>query len=167
MFNAFRRGLLPRCGKCTPSRLRPGQLLTPRGLIPLFTGWTPPPTALLVVVPFGFAASALITALYLGIGLLAFWLQDVAPVYWVWQKLMFVLGGLMLPLELYPAFIQRAAVLTPFPSLLAEPASFVLSTNPVAPGALAKSLVLWAGATVFMVSWIFRRAVTTVTINGG
>ena len=45
--------------------------------------------------------------------LLAFWLQDVAPVYWVWQKLMFVLGGLMLPLELYPAFIQRAAAFTP------------------------------------------------------
>jgi len=59
-----------------------------------FTGWMPPLTALLIVVPFGFVASALIMALCLGTGLLAFWLQDVAPVYWVWQKLMFVLGGL-------------------------------------------------------------------------
>ena len=49
--------------------------------------------------------------------------------YWVWQKLMFVLGGLMLPLELYPAFVQRAALFTPFPSLLAAPASFVLGTQ--------------------------------------
>jgi len=132
-----------------------------------FTRWTPPLAALLVVVPFGFAASALITALYLGIGLLAFWLQDVAPVYWVWQKLMFVLGGLMLPLELYPAFVQRAALFTPFPSLLAAPASFVLGTHLVAPGALAGRLVGWSVVTVLGVTWIFRRAVSRLTINGG
>jgi viologen exporter family transport system permease protein len=99
--------------------------------------------------------------------LLAFWLQDVAPVYWVWQKLMFVLGGLLLPLELYPAFIRRAAAFTPFPSLLAAPASFMLATPLVSPEALAAALVLWSGATAFTVSWIFRRAVSTVTINGG
>ena len=132
-----------------------------------FTGWTPPPSALVVVVTFGFVASALITALYLAIGLLAFWLQDVAPVYWVWQKLMFVLGGLMLPLDLYPAFVQRAAAFTPFPSLLGAPASFVLRTHLATPATLAGHLVLWTGVTASAVSWIFRRAASTVTINGG
>jgi ABC-2 type transport system permease protein len=132
-----------------------------------FTGWTPPLTALLVVLPFGFAASALVTAGYLGIGVLAFWLQDVAPVYWVWQKLMFVLGGLMLPLELYPVCIQRAAAFTPFPTLLAAPASFILGTPLVSAGALAGALVFWSAATAVAVSWMFRRAVSTVTINGG
>jgi viologen exporter family transport system permease protein len=132
-----------------------------------FTRWIPPLNALLTVVPFGFAASALITALYLGIGLLAFWLQDVSPVYWVWQKLMFVLGGLMLPLDVYPEFIQRAAVFTPFPSLLAAPASFVLGTSLVTAAVLARNLILWGGATAFAVSWMFRRVVSTVTINGG
>jgi ABC-2 type transport system permease protein len=132
-----------------------------------FTRWTPPPSALLIVVPFGFAASALITALYLGIGLLAFWLQDVAPVYWVWQKLMFILGGLMLPLELYPAFVQRAALFTPFPSLLAAPASFVLGTHLVTPGALAARLVGWSLVTALGVAFIFRRARSRLTINGG
>jgi ABC-2 type transport system permease protein len=132
-----------------------------------FTGGIPPLNALLIVVPFGFAASALITALYLAIGLLAFWLQDVAPVYWVWQKLMFVLGGLMLPLDVYPEFIQHAAVFTPFPSLLAAPASFVLGTSLVTPGVLARNLMFWSGATAFAVRWMFRRAISTVTINGG
>ncbi len=132
-----------------------------------FTGWTPPLITLLIVVPFGLAASALVTASYLGIGLLAFWIHDVAPVYWVWQKLMFILGGLMLPLELYPTFIQRAAAFTPFPTLLAAPASFMLGIPLVSPRALAGALVLWSGATAFAVSWMFRRAVSTVTINGG
>jgi ABC-2 type transport system permease protein len=132
-----------------------------------FTRWTPPLSALLVVVPFGLAASALITALYLGIGLLAFWLQDVAPVYWVWQKLMFVLGGLMLPLEIYPAFIRRAALFTPFPSMLAGPASFVLGAHLVTAGALAGRLAGWSVVTALGVVWIFRRAVSRLTLNGG
>jgi len=132
-----------------------------------FTGWVPPLRVFAMVAPFGVLAAALLTALYLGIGLLAFWLQDISPVYWVWQKLMFVLGGLMLPLELYPLFIQRAAAFTPFPTLLAAPASFMLGTPLVSPGALAGTLVLWGGATAFAVSWMFRRAVSTVTINGG
>jgi ABC-2 type transport system permease protein len=132
-----------------------------------FTGWTPPVSTFVRIVPFGFAASALITALYLWIGLLAFWLQDVSPVYWVWQKLMFILGGLMLPLELYPAFVQRGAAFTPFPTLLAGPASFVLPNHVITPGALAANLVFWSCATAFAVAWVFRRAAIGLTINGG
>jgi len=132
-----------------------------------FTGRTPPLIALVIVVPFGLAAAALMTALHLWIGLLAFWLQDVSPVYWVWQKLMFVLGGLMLPLDLYPEFIQRAAAFTPFPVLLAEPASLVARSSLVTPGALARNLVIWSCATAVGVSWIFRRATSALTINGG
>jgi ABC-2 type transport system permease protein len=80
---------------------------------------------------------------------------------------MFVLGGLMLPLQLYPAFIQRVAAFTPFPSLLAAPASFMLGTPLVPPGPLAGALVFWSCATGLAVSWTFRRAVVGVTINGG
>ena len=80
---------------------------------------------------------------------------------------MFVLGGLLLPLELYPTLIQRAAAFTPFPWLLAAPASFMLGTPLVSASALAGSLVLWSAATALTVSWMFRRAVSTVTINGG
>jgi viologen exporter family transport system permease protein len=132
-----------------------------------FTGWIPPVRVLAIVVPFGLAAAALMTALFLGIGLLAFWLEDVSPVYWVWQKLMFVLGGLMLPLDLYPGFIQRIAAFTPFPALLGRPASFVLGNGAVTPGALGRSLAIWSCVTAVALGWIFRRATKTLTINGG
>jgi ABC-2 type transport system permease protein len=132
-----------------------------------FTGWIPPLGALAMVVPFGIVASALLTALYLWIGLLAFWLQDVWPVFWVWQKLMFVLGGLMLPLALYPAFVQRIAAWTPFPVMLFGPASFVLGTSVVEPGALAWRLAVWCVVTALVLQWMFRRAVSALTVNGG
>jgi len=132
-----------------------------------FTGWTPPPGLVLYVVPFGLAAAALLTALYLWIGLLAFWLEDVAPVYWVWQKLLFVLGGLMMPIELYPDLIRRLAPFTPFPSILAGTASFVLHRSSAEAGVHARSLSIWACVTVVAVCWVFRRATSALTVNGG
>jgi len=132
-----------------------------------FTGWVPPASRLAVVALFGFAAAALLTALYVSLGLLAFWLQDVTPVFWVWQKLLFVFGGLMLPLEVYPRFVQTAALFTPFPSLLAEPASLVLGSGAVTPASLARGLLFWSCLTAILIGWMFRRALVKVTINGG
>jgi ABC-2 type transport system permease protein len=132
-----------------------------------FTSWTPPFPVFLRVVPLGLVAAAVITGLCEAIGLLAFWLQDVSPVYWVWQKLLFVLGGLMLPLQVYPEFIRRAAAFTPFPSVLGGPASFVLQDAGADTAALAWNLALWGSLTALSVWWLFRRAVRALTINGG
>jgi ABC-2 type transport system permease protein len=133
----------------------------------VFTGWTPPPGVIVYVVPFGLAAAALLTALHLWIGLLAFWLEDVSPVYWVWQKLLFVFGGLMMPIELYPELIRRLAPFTPFPSVLAGPASFVLQRSSAEAGIQARSLLMWACVTAVAVCWVFRRATSALTVNGG
>jgi ABC-2 type transport system permease protein len=133
----------------------------------VFTGWTPAPAVILYVVPFGLVAAALLTALDLWIGLLAFWLEDVSPVYWVWQKLLFVLGGLMMPIELYPEIIRRLAPFTPFPSVLGRPASFVLHRSSTEAGVQAGTLLFWACGTAAAVYWLFRRASSALTVNGG
>jgi ABC-2 type transport system permease protein len=117
---------------------------------------------------FGLLASALLTALYLGIGLLAFWLEDVSPVFWVWQKLLFVLGGLMLPLHLYPEPLQRIALLTPFPVVLFGPGSLVLGDpGTAALGALAGRLAVWSVITGLTLRWLYRRTSATLLLNGG
>ena len=132
-----------------------------------FTGWIPPLAPLAWTLPFGFAGAALITALCLWMGLLAFWLEDVSPVFWVVQKLLFVFGGLMLPIELYPRAMQVAAAWTPFPAMLAGPASFVLRQSGAGRLTLAVHQAAWGGAAALAVWWAFRRARATLTINGG
>jgi ABC-2 type transport system permease protein len=107
-----------------------------------FTGWTPPPGLVLYVVPFGLAAAALLTALYL----------------WI---------GLMMPIELYPDLIRRLAPFTPFPSVLAGPASFVLHRSSAEAGIHAVSLFIWACVTAAAVYGLFRRASSALTVNGG
>jgi ABC-2 type transport system permease protein len=132
-----------------------------------FTGWVPPWRALAAVVLFGSIATALLTALHLAIGLAAFWIGEVTPVFWVWQKLLFVFGGLMLPIRLYPPIMQALAALTPFPDILAGPASFVLDGEAVAAEALVVRLAVWCVVTIFIVRLMYARATRSLTLNGG
>jgi len=179
--DTIRRGdVIYRLGR--PASFVAGELATGLGLLAVrlpvvglaavacaswFTGWMPPLTAFAIFVPLGIAAAVLLTALHVWIGLLAFWLQDVSPVYWVCQKLLFVLGGMMLPLHLYPELVQRVAALTPFSVLLAAPASFVLGSPAMAPGTVIVRLALWSGAIALGMRWTFRRAAANLMINGG
>jgi len=133
----------------------------------IFTGWVPPLRVLMVVAPLGIAACALVMALWIGIGLLAFWLGDVGPVSWVWQKLMFVFGGLLMPIDLYPAFVRGIAPFTPFPTVLSRPASLLLHENGGEAAALVLSLAGWGTVTAVTLAFLFRRAAAALTVNGG
>jgi ABC-2 type transport system permease protein len=128
----------------------------------------PAARTLLVFAPFAVAATLLTSALYVGIGLLAFWLKDVSPVYWLFQKALFVLGGMMLPLQLYPRWLQRVADFTPFSALLAGPAELVLRSGP--PGDvwfLAVRLAGWALLVALLLWLLFRRASRSLQVSGG
>ena len=133
----------------------------------VYTGTTPPASAFARLVPFGLVAMALVYALYVLVGLSAFWIGEVSPLFWIAQKLLFVLGGLMLPLPLYPEWMQRVAHATPFPSMLAGPAGFVIAAAGHDAVRLARDLALWGAALVLVAHVLFRRAVRTLQVNGG
>jgi len=134
----------------------------------LFTGRAPPLAALLTFAVFAVAATLLASALYVGIGLLAFWLSDVSPIYWVVQKALFVLGGMMLPLELYPRWLQSVAHFTPFPALLAGPAQLVLrASEPGEVLILAARLGAWSVFVAMLLWFVFRRASRSLQVSGG
>ncbi len=69
-------------------------------------------------LPFGLlliTLGILITNLWLlAIGLVSFWSEEVTPLYWIVQKLVFILGGLFLPLDLLPSGLATAAKFMPF-----------------------------------------------------
>jgi viologen exporter family transport system permease protein len=91
------------------------------------TGSGPPHGVLApLVVLSGALALVLVLLCHLQIGYAAMWLRGAAPVFWVWQKLLFVFGGLLIPLVLYPPLLRRAADASPFAAMLAAPASLML-----------------------------------------
>ena len=92
---------------------------------------------------------------------------EVTPVFWVWQKLLFVFGGLLMPIELYPALVRDVAPFTPFPSVLSRPASLVLHSGAGESIALVLSLAGWGVITSIVLTLLFRRATGALTVNGG
>jgi len=119
------------------------------------------------VVAFGLAAMIPLAGLYILIGLAAFSVDAVSSIYWIVQKLLFILGGLMLPLTLYPEWLQRIAAATPFPALLAGPAAFMLGADADAARSLAWQLGVWSGAIAVAARLLFHRAEQSLQVNGG
>lgn len=66
----------------------------------------------LILVFFG--AICLSLVLYSIVGLMAFWIEEVSPVYWIVDKTVMILGGSYLPVALFPAFMYKLALYTPF-----------------------------------------------------
>lgn len=133
----------------------------------MFAGPPARPAGLSAAIAFGLVAAVVMTVFHLAIGVVAFWLGDVAPAYWIWQKLLFVLGGLMLPLPFYPEMFVRVALFTPFPALLAGPASLATGAPLMHVAVLTLALAFWAIVGWTVASVAFARAVKRLHVNGG
>jgi ABC-2 type transport system permease protein len=132
----------------------------------LLTG-TPPPKGLLLCLPLGAFAFSLLVVTQVAIGLLAFWIGDTQPFFWVWQKLLFVFGGLMFPLEVYPEWLRDAAYFTPFAPLLHGWARLAFDPDPALAARTAVLLVAWGAVLSVLVAWLYRRALAVMDVNGG
>ncbi len=125
------------------------------------------PLALICGALTAVVAAALNLLFYAVIGLSAFFIEDTSPVYWVWQKLAFVFGGLMFPLDMYPASLQRVASFTPFPSLLYAPGRIAIGAEPAFVWRSTLVLAAWAVLATVFAQYAFRRARRALELNGG
>ena len=85
----------------------------------------------------------------------------------IYQKLVFILGGFIIPLSFYPAWLQSIAKALPFAAMIYGPSQLFI----------APSLELFANVLFSQLAWIlvlgtilvlaYRRGVTHLTVNGG
>jgi ABC-2 type transport system permease protein len=134
----------------------------------VFSGaWPEHPLGLLAALPLGVLAGIVFVILQSSIGVAAVWLQDAAPLYLLFQKLAFIFGGLLLPLDIYPGWLRAAGDFTPFPWLLYGPARLALDFSVArALGTLA-ALLVWGCLGALGVAWLYRRGVRALEIHAG
>lgn len=125
----------------------------PRGL------WFAPPLVLL--------AGVLGTLLHALVGLSAFWLVDASPAAWVVQKVGWVLGGMILPLSLYPGWLATLARFTPFPALLSGPGRTALGWDPAGALVTALEALVWIGLLALTLRLVWARARRRLDVGGG
>jgi ABC-2 type transport system permease protein len=133
----------------------------------LFSGAWPSAEGLALAALVAPLASVVLSIAHLGIGLSAFWVHDCTSVYLIWQKLMFVLGGLMLPLAIYPDWFRSVASYTPFAALLFGPGRLVMEGDRALALRLTAELSGWGALAVLGVIALERRARRSITLHGG
>ncbi len=147
-------------------------LLVLGGVTFLFTWWQVGalpfhPLGLLVTLLFGLMAGLIAVIFQMLIGLSAFWLQEVSPFFWIWEKFLFMLGGLMLPLAVYPQWMQTLAHLTPFPAILGDRSALALDFNLNHVLTLTLSLTGWGVFGLFCLLLVYRKGLRILNVEGG
>ena len=120
------------------------------------------PTLFLVFI----GASVLSLVLYSIVGLLAFWIEEINPVFWMVDKAVMILGGSYLPVALFPPFMYKLAIYSPFGA-----SQFVTHTVyekwqfewPLLIGIQA----FWILLLTLVVYVMFKKAKKKVSVNGG
>ena len=130
----------------------------------------PPQTSLVAVLA---AATAFVFAVTINflveasIGLTAFWFEDSQPFFWIYQKLVFTVGGLFLPLEFLPGLLRDVASVLPFATITYTPARLFVAFE-WQEAALRFGLQFAWLLLIALGSWaVYGRAVRKVNVHGG
>ncbi len=100
------------------------------------------------------------------IGLGAFWLEDTSGLDLLYSRLAMVLGGMLMPLELFPSLLQGIVKFMPFSTIY--PAARLLVENDLsaALGFIGRQCCV-AAVLVWIAMSLYRAALHRVAANGG
>ena len=101
------------------------------------------------------------------VGLSAFWVEDTQPAEWLHNKLVITIGGLFLPLELFPDWLASIARALPFASMAYAPARTFVAFDWATFTPLLLTQATWLGLLWLTVLVVFARAARRVAAHGG
>jgi len=106
-------------------------------------------------------------AISMAIGLCAFWVEDTAPFSLLYDRLLMLLGGLILPIDLFPELVARVVAYLPFPLLLYAPARLIVTGDLGSIGTMSVQLVVTATVALWVLGVLFAVATRRLVANGG
>ena len=122
------------------------------------------PLALLTVITL---ATSLHFLMVCSIGLLSFWLEQVRPFRWIYDKVLFTLGGLLIPIDAFRGSFRDLLDFLPFARILYAPARLTVSWDA---GFFRETLVfggIWILLMLAVVTALYRRGVKNLHAQGG
>ncbi len=144
-------------------------LLTASAVVLIGSGgeWAGSPAGLLTFLILAGLALILDALIAVLIGLLAFWLEEVTPIYWIYQKLLFTVGGLFLPLEFFPTWLQKITQWMPFQFISYAPARAFVAFEPATVLQAATGQIIYIALFSLLILGVWGLAQRRMTIQGG
>ncbi|MFZ5827042.1 MAG: ABC transporter permease [Bacillota bacterium] len=101
------------------------------------------------------------------VGLMAFWVEEVVGLHLLFDRLKWILGGMLLPIEVYPDAARRVVELLPFRHMIGGPAHLFVKFSWEGALALLQSQLIWLFLFGLLCNGIYRLGVRRVDLNGG
>ena len=101
------------------------------------------------------------------IGLLAFFTEDVDSFVIIYNKLIFILGGMLIPLDFFPAWLRDVSLALPFNYAMYAPARLFVQFDGSRWLNVVAMQAIWIGAFALALGLMFRWGMRRVSINGG
>lgn len=101
------------------------------------------------------------------LGLAAFYTEDIAAFEWIYSKILLLLGGVLIPLDFFPAGLQSIAKMLPFAYTIYGPARLFVDPQIERAFGLFIGQILWLAVMSLIVIAFYRKGVMRLNINGG
>lgn len=101
------------------------------------------------------------------LGLLAFWTEDARPYRWIYNKIIFIIGGMFFPLDIYPEAVRNVVQWLPPAFLAYHPASVLVRPTAEGIATAVFGALAWIGVFALIGAFVWRAAVRRVEVNGG
>ena len=101
------------------------------------------------------------------IAVLAFWVEDTWAFRFLYSRVLMVLGGVLLPLEVLPPIVRRVSGYLPVSQVVYGPAKTLLYFEVKSWLALISGQALWIAALMMLAYGLFRLGVKRLAVQGG
>jgi ABC-2 type transport system permease protein len=97
---------------------------------------------------------------------MAFWIEDINPIFWMVDKMVMILGGSYLPVALFPSFMYKIALYSPFGAsqFITHTVYESWKTNWFL---LISIQIFWIVILSILAYIVFLKARKKVSVNGG
>lgn len=121
---------------------------------------------ILVVIITSFLATVISTLLIIFIGLISFFIEDAGPFYWLYSKVILVLGTIF-PIEYFPSIIQKILIFSPVYVVSYGPAKLFVDFSWDKAISIILAQIVYIFISYGTCQLIYKKGVKRINVNGG
>ncbi len=137
-------------------------------LIYSITGYTPPTHISNLPIIFGLmlVSACFVSLCTVFIGLSTMFIYDSLPLFWLFQKCEYVLGGVFFPIIFYPEFLYKICLATPFGWSIYGVAHLIYDFSPQNAWNLLGHLLLWNAVILYIIYIVWQKLKKRICVYG-
>ncbi|KIL40838.1 ABC transporter permease [Gordoniibacillus kamchatkensis] len=101
------------------------------------------------------------------LALSAFWVEETRGLEFVYHKFLFTIGGMLMPLELFPEALQRIGHWLPLQAIVYIPAKTAVAFDWTRLPAMLATQAFWIAVFGLIAVFVYRKGVKRLNVNGG